>query len=100
MDDAARVSMREAVQHLRGRLDDLTFSQLTAAERLSERAPGYVLVGDVDVGAVGGERMRALAALVPEPRRRDRLTLRARAGLALARDDLERDLDACLLVAS
>ena len=61
--------------------------------------PWHVLVGDVDVAAVAAEVVGADAALVTEPRRSLHLPGRARRALALAGDDLERDLEPGALVA-
>ena len=69
------------------------------AQRLAQRAAVDVLVGDVDVAAVAAEVVGADAALVAEPRRGLHLARRARGALSLARDDLERDLEAGALVA-
>ena len=99
VDDPARVRVREPVEDLRGRLDGVAVAEPPGAQRLAERAAGDVLVRDVDVAAVAAEVVGAQAALVAEPRGRLRLALRARSRLALARDDLERDLEAGPLVA-
>ena len=72
---------------------------LPAAQRLAQRAALHVLVGDVDVAAVAAEVVGADAALVAQPRGRLHLARGARRALALARDDLERDLEAGALVA-
>ena len=99
VDDALRVRVRERLEHLRGGLDRRPVVQHAAAKRLAQRAPGNVRVGDVDVALVAGERQRAQAARMPEPGGGVDLTLGARAGLALARDDLQRDVAAFVLVA-
>ena len=74
-------------------------SSSPARQRLAQRAAGDVLVGDVDVRRVARERDDPLAARVAERRRRAGLALGAVARLALARDDLQRDVEAGLLVA-
>ena len=99
MDDSAAVGVREAVEDLRRRLDRLAVAQLAGTHCIAKRPPADVLVGDVDVTGVGAEAVRAQAALVAQPRRRLGLALGAVGGLALARDDLERDVEARLLVA-
>ena len=98
VDDSARVRVRERVEHLRRGLHRLRVSQLARAERLAQRPARHVLVGDVDVLVVVRERVGAQAALVTEPGRGRCLALRPRAGLAVARDDLERNFDARCLV--
>ena len=60
---------------------------------------GDVLVGDVDVAAVALERVGAQTVLVAQARSCKRLALGSRRGLALARDDLQRDVEAVALVA-
>ena len=99
MDDPAAVRVREPVEDLRRGLDRLAVAQLAAAHRLAQRAAADVLVGDVDVAGVGAEAVRAQAALVPEPRGRLGLAFGAVRGLALTRDDLERDVEPVPLVA-
>ena len=99
VDDPAPVRVRERLEHLRRRLDRVRVVQVAGPKRLSHRLPRDVLVGDVDVARVPLERVGAQAALVPESRGRKRLPLRARGRLALARDDLQRDLEPGPLVA-
>ena len=77
----------------------LAVAELAGAQRLAQRAAGDVLVGDVDVAAVAGERVDPLAARMPQRGGGRRLALGARGRLALARDDLQRDVEAALLVA-
>ena len=98
VDDPEPVRVRERVEDLRRRLDGVAVAELAGAQRLAQRAALDVLVGDVDVAAVAAEVVGADAALVPEPRRRLHLARRPRGALALARDDLERDLEAGALV--
>ena len=90
----SRVRVRERVRDLAGGLDGGAVVQLAGAQRAAQRLAGDVLVGDVDVLVVAGEAERALAVGMAELRGRPRLALGARSGLALARHDLERDLDA------
>jgi len=99
VDDAARVRVRETVEGLRARLDELGVLQVAPAHGLAQRRPGHVLVGDVDVVAVARERVGAQTVRVAELRRRARLALGPRAGLALACHDLERDVEPVALVA-
>ena len=80
VDDAVRVSVREALEHLGGRLERAGVAELARPHRLAQRPAGNVLVDDVDVAGVARERVRAQAARVPEPRRRGRLALGPRAG--------------------
>ena len=99
MHDSPAVGMGEPVEDLRRRLDGSRVRQLARPHRLSERATADVLVRDVDVAGIGAEAVRAEAALVAEPRGGLRLALGPVRGLALARDDLERDVETGLLVA-
>ena len=99
VDDSARVRVRKRLEHLRRGLDRRAIVELAGAEGLAHRLARHVLVGDVDVAGVALERVGAQAALVPEPSRRERLPLGARRSLALARDDLQRDVEAGPLVA-
>ena len=99
VDDPAAVRVREPVEDLRRRLDRLAVAQLAGAHRVSKRPPADVLVGDVDVAGVGAEAVGAEAALVPQARCRLGLALRAVCGLALSRDDLQRDVETRLFVA-
>ena len=91
--------MRERVQDLGRGLDRVAVAELSAAQRLAQRAALDVLVGDVDVAAVAAEVVGAHAALVAKPRGGLHLAGGARGALALARDDLERDLEPGALVA-
>ena len=99
VDDPARVRVRERLEDLRAGLDRVGVVQLARSQRLAQRLSGDVLVGDVDVARVALEPVRAEAALVPQPRRGQGFPLGARRGLALARDDLQRHLEARSLVA-
>ena len=98
VDDPTRVRVRECLEHLSRRLDGGAVVELSAAESLAEGASRDVLVGDVDVPGIPAEAVRALAGGVTEPRRGLRLSFGAGGRLALARDDLERDVEAVLLV--
>src|SRR5205807_2673742 len=97
--DPVCVGVRKAVADLRTRLDRRRVRKLARAKRLAERPPRHELVRDVDVTRVTGEGVRAEAARVPELRGGGGLPLGARRGLALAGDDLQRDVQARLLVA-
>ena len=88
----------EAVEDLSSCLDGLAVAQLARAHRLTQRAAADVLVGDVDVAGIGAEAIRAQAALVSQPRRRLGFAFGPVRRLALARDDLERDLEPRALV--
>ncbi len=92
VDDAVRVRVRQPVEHLGRSLDRDAVGHRACAQRLAERASRNVLVGDVDVLVVAPAGIHAEAALVVEARHRLRLAARARAGLALARDDLHGDI--------
>ena len=98
VDDPARVRVRETFQHLHGGRDRRRVVELARAKRLAKRATRRVLVGDVDVLRVVAETVGPLTARMPEPRRRFRFALRPGAGLALAGDDLQRDVETVLLV--
>jgi hypothetical protein len=99
MDDPAAVRMRQPVEDLGRGLDRACIRQLAGAHRVAQRAAADVFVGDVDVARVGAEAVRAEAALVPQPGRRLRLALGAMPGLPFAWDDLQRHVEAGLLVA-
>ncbi len=88
----------ERVEHLRADLDGVAIGERSCANRVPHRASRDVLVRDVDVPGVVPDVVCAHAAVVTEPARRQRLALGARGGLALARDDLQRDVQAVLLV--
>ncbi len=94
---AVRVGQR--VQHLGRDLDGVGVADLVHPHRLAQRAPGDVLVRDVDVAGVVADVVRAHAAVVAQTARGERLALRARGRLPFARDDLQRDVEPRLLVA-
>ena len=71
----------------------------SGAQRLAERLAGDELVRDVDVPRVVREAVRAEAGRMAQARRGLGLALGARRGFPFARDDLERDVEARLLVA-
>ena len=73
--------------------------QLSVPRCLAHGRAGDVLVRDVDVAAVARLRVDPLAARMAELRGRACLALGARTGLPLARDDLERDVEAAAFVA-
>ena len=77
----------------------LAVADLAGVQRLAQRAAGDVLVGDVDVAAVARERVDPLAARVAQRGGGLRLALGAHGRLALARDHLQRDVEAALFVA-
>src|SRR5205085_1789356 len=81
-------------------LDRRAVVQLPGAHRLPQCPAGRVLVGDVDVARVARARVCAQAALVPELRRHRSLSLRPLPSLALARDDLQGDVEPRGLVPS
>ena len=98
MDDPDPVGVGERVEDLRCGLDGVAVAELAGAQRLAQRDPLDVLVGDVDVPAVAPEVVGADAPLVAEPRRGLHLPRRPGSALALARDDLQRDLETRPLV--
>src|SRR5215217_7286439 len=99
VDDSLPVRVGEAFEDLRGRLDRAGVRQLSVPSRLAHGRAGDVLVRDVDVAPVARLRVDPLAARMAELRGRACLALGARAGFPLARDDLERDVEAVALVA-
>ena len=99
VEDPRRVRVRQPVADLRARLDRGRVVQLVRAQRLAEGLAGNELVRDVDVARVVREAVRAQAGAVAQPGGGLGLALGARGGLPLARDDLQRDIEACLLVA-
>ncbi len=99
MDDSPSVRMREGFEHLRRDLDGAAVVEVARGECVPHRSAGDVLVGDVDVAGIAGERVDPLAARMPERRCRLRLTLGARGRLSLTGDHLQRDVEARLLVA-
>ncbi len=98
VDDAARVRVREGLEHLSGRLDRSGVVELAAAERLAERASRHVLVGDVHVARIPSEPVGALTGRMAQPGSGLRLAFGTRRSLALPRDDLQRDVEAVALV--
>ncbi len=98
VDDASSVCMRERVENLRRDLDRFEIRDGVRAESLANGATGDVLVGDVDVPGVVTDVVRPHAALVAQTPCRERLTLGSSGGLSLARNDLERDVEARHLV--
>ena len=100
VDDPARVRVCERLEHLCRSLDRGSVVELPAAKGLAERPSGHVLVSDVDVPGIASKAVGALARGMAKPCRRFRLPFRARRGLPLARDDLQRDVQAVLLVPS
>ena len=99
VDDPAAMGVRERIRDLRRDLDRGAVVDLAGAQRLPQRAPRDVLVGDVDVRRVARQRDDPLAALVSQGCGRAGLALGAVARLAFARDDLQRDVEAGSLVA-
>ena len=67
MDDAARVRVRQRLQHLRGDLDRVAVAQALGAKHLAERPSLDELVGDVDVTLVLAEVVGTNAAGVAKP---------------------------------
>ena len=100
VNDPARMRVRKPFEHLNGGFDRRRVVELARAQSLAKRAPRRVLVRDVDVLRVAAEPVGALAARMPETGGRLCLPLRARARLALPRDDLQGDVEPVLLVPS
>ena len=98
MEDPRSVRVREPLRDLRARLDGAGVVERAGAQGLAEGAAGDELVRDVDMPAVARECIRAQAARVTQPGGGRRLALCARGRLALARDDLEGDVETRLLV--
>ena len=96
--DSGAVRVRERVEHLRGSGDRVLVREHARADRVAHRAPGHVLVRDVDVSRVVADVVGAHAAVVAQAAGGERLALRACGRLAFAGDDLERDVEAVLLV--
>src|SRR5205807_2589524 len=99
MQDPGRVSVSEAFADLRARLDRGVLGHVAVAKHLTERAPWDELVRDVDVPRVAPEGVCAETRGMAQLCGGLRLTLGPRSRLALARDDLERDVESRLLVA-
>ena len=98
MEDPGRMGMRKAVADLRAGLDRIVVGQLSRAQRLAVRLARDVLVRDVDVPRVAAESVRAQASRMAQLRRGLGLALGPHGRLALARDDLQRDVEAGPLV--
>ncbi len=98
MDDPDPVGVGERVENLRSGLDGVAVAELAGAQGLAQRAALDVLVGDVDVAAVTAEVVGADASLMAKPRRCFHLPCRPGSPLALARDDLQGDLETGSLV--
>src|ERR687892_2658879 len=88
----------ERLEHLGARFDGRRVIEAAAAEELPERVSADVRVGDIDVAIVPVEREGSQAVRVAQPGRCLHLALRARPGLAFARDYLERDVAGGVLV--
>ncbi len=98
MHDPCAMSVRERVEDLGRDLDRVLVRESIRAHRLTHGAARHVLVGDVHVARVVPDVVRANAAVVAQATCCERLPLGARGGLALPRDDLERDVEARPLV--
>ena len=64
MDDPVTVRVREPIEDLRRDLEHGGVVQLPCPEPIAQRPSGHVLVGDVDVLLVAGERVGAQAMRV------------------------------------
>ena len=96
--DSRAVGVSERVEHLRGRVDRVLVREHARTDGVAHRAPWHVLVRDVDVSRVVADVVGAHAAVVAQAAGCERLSLRACGRLAFARNDLERDVEAVLLV--
>ncbi len=99
MDDSRPVRMGEGVEHLGGDFDGFLVREAVRAHRLAQGPPGHVLVRDVDVARIVPDVVRAYAAFVTQPASRQGFTLGTGGSLSFTRDDLQRDVEACALVA-
>jgi hypothetical protein len=90
--------VREPVADLGAGLNRARVVQLAGAQRLTKGLTRNELVRDVDVARVAGERVRAEAARVAEACGGCGLAFGPRSGLALPSNDLESDVEPCLLV--
>ena len=99
MDDPTAVRVGESLCDLCAHLERAPVVELSAANRLPQRAARNVLVGDVDVRRVAGERNDPLAAAVPQGGGRTGFALGAMPRFSLAGADLQRDVEAALVVA-
>ena len=100
VDDAVRMGVREPIEDLRAGLEHGSVVERVLANRLAEGPARNVLVDDVYVPGVAGERVCAQAAPVTELRGGACLALRAGSGVAFAWDDLQGDLGAAFLLDS
>ncbi len=98
MDDSGAMRVRERVEHLCGGGDRVLVRERARTDRVSHGAPRHVLVRDVDVPRVVADVVGTHAAVVAQPAGGERLALRTSSRLALARDDLQRDVEPVLLV--
>src|SRR5436190_19772495 len=92
------MGVRERLANLRRNLEGRRVVDFALAQCLSQRPAGDVFVSDVDVAGVARERIGALAPRVTKTGCCGGLALGPRSCLALARDDLERDLGSGRLV--
>jgi hypothetical protein len=99
VDDPVAVRVREALEDLRRELDGGRVVELARADQLAQRAAADVLVRDVHMAVVRAEVVGAHAALVAQARRGLHLAGGPCRALALARDDLQCDVEPGLLVA-
>src|SRR5438105_1960330 len=100
MNDPTLVRVGQGAEDLSGGLDRRGIVDLSAPQRLAKSASRNVLVGDVHVARVPAEPIGALAGRMAQPGRRLRLPLGAGGRLALARDDLQSDVEPVALVTS
>ena len=98
VDDPGAMSVCQRVEHLRCDLHGIAIGERARADRLAQRPPGHVLVGDVDVARVVTDVVRANTAFVTQAAGRERLSLGPRRRLSFARDDLQRDVEPVALV--
>ena len=59
MDDSLRMGVRQTVEDLRRRLQHVRVAERLRPQRLTQRPPDDVLVGDVDVAGIAGKGIGA-----------------------------------------
>jgi hypothetical protein len=92
--------VRETVEDLCGGLDGVAVPKGSRTQRVAQRPSRDVRIGDIDVRRIAAAGVGAEAANVVELCHCLRFSARARAGVSLARHDLDGDVAAALLVTS
>ena len=91
--------MGERLEHLARDLHRPAIVEVAGLQRLTHRASRNVLIRNVDVTGVPGERVDPLAARMPQGRGGPGLALGPGRRFPLAWDDLQRDVETAALVA-